>query len=428
MEAGMFLFKALSNLSLVFMIVNFVFGFISRVPLWHLLLFIGANLLSFFVYYATKRGLRKVYFAPLITVSLAITLLPLVFLPLNNNVYANIAYVVVNDTFAIYVGWSGIKLKKDYGLMADIFVKGLGVVVIIMLLMLIQGNTNLIGVNYTFYILIFLFSSIYLLRTLRHLQYNNDERELRKFNLSYALFILIGAFILGSAVVRGFLGHLLWRIYDVLVWIFVYLLSWLALPIGYLIKLLADGLHVFGLKGLQTSIEISGTPLENLTQNAAGVAPDFLEKLRGILRVPVKILIVVLLLFSLFKLLRRLNDWGRETEEYSESRESILSLGERTSRFPKISGLFVPRNGGEAIRHYYKQFLHFSLKKEINIEQSDTTLEINKKGERHFDKDVLETMRTIYIQVRYGGETCGEETVRNFRSLLKRLVQGSRAK
>lgn len=426
MEAGLFLFKALSNLSLVFMICNFIFGIISKVPSWHLLLFLGANLLSLVVYYTKKRGLRKFPFLLLSLVPPALALLSLVFVPLKDIVYSYVAYALINYTLAIYVGWSGIKPKRDYGLVAETFGKGFGLVVIIIFLMLLQDNTNLMGTNFGFYILIFLLSSIYLLRTLRYLQYNDDERELRKINLSYSLFVLIAAFVLGSAAVRGFLGYLLGRVYVGLVWFMVYLLFWLALPVIYLIKLLAHGLNVPAWKGLQTFSGVHG-PL-NQVKSAGGANPVLFRELQSVLRVPIKILLILLLFYGLLKLLQRFNDFGRETEEYRESRESIWSLGERTSLLPKISGIFQSRNGVETIRHYYQRFLRLSLKREINILHSDTTLEINKKGEQHFDKDVLEVIRSIYIQVRYGGKPCGEETVQKFRDLLKRLVQGSRAK
>ncbi|WP_261487155.1 hypothetical protein [Acididesulfobacillus acetoxydans] len=131
---------------------------------------------------------------------------------------------------------------------------------------------------------------------------------------------------------------------------------------------------------------------------------------------------------GLFRLLRRFHDVGRESEGYRESRESLRPLRERTSRFPRKFGLFAGRNRAETIRHYYERFLSLSLKRNISLLHSDTTSEIEKKGEEHFDKGVLKDMRAIYIRVRYGEEACGEDRVREFAGLLKRLAQGSRAK
>ena len=412
MEMGMFILKALSNLSLVFIMVNFVFGMISGVPPWHLLLFLGEIILSFFVYYLKKQKHRKMYL-----VLFLLAAVPLPFLPL-----ADIPYVLFNSIFAIYVGLSGIKLKTDYWLMTEIFGKGLVIVVVLTLLLLVLGNSNDISKNYTFYIFIFLVSSVYLMRTLRHLIYNDNELELRKINLSYSLATLITAFILGSSAVRGFLGYVLESSYNAIVGITVYLLSWLVLPLVYLLMWFAQGLKAVGRQGLPPLTGLAGSPLKPLAQSADRL--DILLMLQRALRVPINILLILLLFYGLLKLLRQLNDSGQEKEECRETREFILSSGQKTSLFPKISGIFASRNGIGAIRHYYKQFLSLSLKREINILHSDTTLEIEKKGEPHFDKDILETMRTIYLQVRYGSEPCGEETVNKFRRLFKRLVQG----
>jgi hypothetical protein len=270
----------------------------------------------------------------------------------------------------------------------DIFGKGFAAVVFITLSFLVLGKASSIARYYSSYILIFLISSVYLLQSLRHLMYNDDERELRKFNLSYSLVTILAAFILGSATVRGFLGYILKGAYDGFVWIIVYLISWLLVPLGYLIELLVQGFKAIGLKRqLQPLLEMMGDP-EPTPQSAAGNKLDFLLPLKDVLQVSFNILIIFLLFYGLFKLLRRHYDSGQETEEYRESRESILSLGKKI-RFPKISRIFAPRNGVEAIRHYYKKFLLIALKREINILRSDTTSEIKKKGETHFETEVL---------------------------------------
>ncbi|MDQ7096352.1 hypothetical protein REC12_22410 [Desulfosporosinus sp. PR] len=413
MKTGLFFLKALNNLALVFIIVNFIFGLIGGLPAWHWLLFWAEILLCLSAYGLKSQLQRKAY--PLLFLLAAA---PLPFIPLSY-----IPYVVINSGAALYVGISGIRIKTDYWFMTEIFTKGLIIVVSLILLLLMMGNAKTINDNYTSYILIFLVTAVYLLRTLRHLLYNDDERELKKINLSYSFLILILSFILGSATVRGYLYYILSGAYDALVRAIVYLLSWLILPFAYLLGWLVRALHALGWKGPRTLPENLGASLPPAFSNSAENYPNILLKLQHLLHIPVNILIILLLVYSLFKLLRRLKDSGQTSEEYTESRESTLSLSEKTFRFPRMPKIFTSKTGAEAVRHYYRQFLYLSLKREINILHSDTTWEIQEKGKTCFPQDVLEAMRTIYLQVRYDGKPCAEETVGAFRTLFNSLSE-----
>lgn len=418
MEAGFFILKALSNLSLTFLSINLVFGLIGLVPPWHLLLFLGSNLISLSIYYI-KQGKPGNSALVLSFVAIVLASLPLFFLSLTG-----IVYVLINYAPVIYIGWSGIELKRDYWLMTDIFTKGLIFIVLMVVILLVIGHSILSVNNFLYYILIFLVSSVNLLRTLRHLLYNNDQQEIVKINLRYSLAIISIASILGIPAARGLLWNSLGKTYDLLVWILSELLSWLSVPITYILNLLVRALRSLGWKGQPQHNAISGAPLSNPIQSSGALGSDFFEKLHRFLQVSVKILIIVALLYGLFKLLRRFNDSGQEAEEYRESRELLFSLGERRPNLPNISDIFTRRNGAEAVRHYYRKFLHICQERGIKILPSDTTSEINRKGEEHFDKDVLKAMRRIYIQVRYGKEACRKEKVEYFRDLFKRLDQG----
>ena len=418
MKPGLFFLKALNNLSLVFIIVNFSFGLIGCLPPWHWLLFPAEIFFSLCVYFLKNKRPGKACYLLLVPALAPLPFLPLTFIP----------YVAVCIGAAFYVGTLGIKEKTDYWFMTGLFSKGLGIVAALTLFSWLRGGANLLNRDYTSYILIFLVTSVLLLRTLRHLLHGGGEADLRKINLIYSFIILISSFILGNAAVRSFPGSAFAKAYAAFVEAAVYLLSWLLLPLAYLINWLVHGLFVLGWKGPQAPPENVGTPLPPRLPDASGSYPDILQKLQRLLHIPVDILIIALLMFGLFKLLRRLNDSARTTEEYREEREITLPSGKNTPSRPRIRKLFPPRNGAERVRHYYRQFLSLALKRELNILHSDTTLEIQEKGKACFGQEDLEAMRAIYLQVRYDGKPCPEETANVFRTLFNRLPKNNKNK
>lgn len=77
---------------------------------------------------------------------------------------------------------------------------------------------------------------------------------------------------------------------------------------------------------------------------------------------------------------------------------SILEVKRRL----KAKNLFRPKDIREQIRYYYKKYLSKLDKKGIDIIVSDTSLDINIKAEKDMDKEVIDGLRDIYIEARYG--------------------------
>ncbi|NLY86063.1 MAG: hypothetical protein GX077_06905, partial [Tissierellia bacterium] len=78
-----------------------------------------------------------------------------------------------------------------------------------------------------------------------------------------------------------------------------------------------------------------------------------------------------------------------------------------------------PRGPKDQVRYYYRKYLN-KVRSVIEIEPSDTSLDVNNKA-TGFDRGVIEKIREIYINIRYGNKEAKAETVKEMEELYKKL-------
>ena len=168
-------------------------------------------------------------------------------------------------------------------------------------------------------------------------------------------------------------------------------------------------------KSPQTDEEIADI-FKRMLENDSGL-PIWLTKLLSIVS---KLLIIILIIYLIKRVLKKYVLYNKKEEKaYIEEREYIDIKDEKAKK-ERIS-IFEPRDIGEKIRYYYKKYLIKIQKKGINIENSDTSLDINMKAEGDFDKKGIKELRDIYIETRYGEKEANETMAEDVKRLYKKI-------
>lgn len=161
--------------------------------------------------------------------------------------------------------------------------------------------------------------------------------------------------------------------------------------------------------------KINSTELKSASYEMDGVQTSDGEfwKMQGVIKaayiIPA-IIILVLLLYCLFRVLY----WKRkkkhsdfvETREHIDIRENIVNKTNKKLYLKLKNG-----NYKDKIRYYYYRFLRDCIRKDVALNVSDTTYEINNKAKAIFNKQSLEQMRNIYLKAKYTEYEC---TVNDF--------------
>lgn len=124
------------------------------------------------------------------------------------------------------------------------------------------------------------------------------------------------------------------------------------------------------------------------------------------------IIIVVLLILFIRRIIRYFRTVKKHENEqllqkmYNENREFIRPSIKNTTAKRKIFG---SRDSRDIVRACYTKFMQLCKKWKIDIKSSDTTRQINDKYGQQYLSTASETLRGIYIRVRYGSETVDKE-------------------
>ena len=327
-------------------------------------------------------------------------------------------FIIITFIFALYI----IKnINTSYESSADEFSLGIKIIIIFFFISFISQTLDIFNTWSAAYIILYIISSVIILRTLRLIKYNQNNKFAVRLNVIYAVIISSISSLICFKNIRDDIIKILIKLYDTIIDVFIYIFSWLFYAIGYLLTILFNLLWKL-IKRVKLNPEngsINITKLPKYPDRKSLIESFFSIKLVNDF---IKILVIFIISYILIKLFLRKTDKRENNMDYTESREFIKNtINPDASIIKKLHEYLNLRSCSEYIRYYYRKFLKMCLNKKINIKNSDTTKEINKKSVLIFDNNSLRNIRDIYIYVRYGEFEADKDTLKKFKQYLNNL-------
>ncbi|QCX32794.1 hypothetical protein FDN13_03210 [Caloramator sp. E03] len=311
----------------------------------------------------------------------------------------------------------------NYSLSIEQFTKEMYVVLAVIIIGLIAQKTAYLNKVSGPYIILFLISSIVLLRTLRYINYNGYDKKIDRINLIYSTLIAALTFTLSLDNIRQKIILLLIKAYYTFIDILMFLFSWLFILIGYILAFIVDILKkIIDKKSFRDiNIQIPKIQIEDIKISGPQNMTNLISS-NPILNIILKSLIFILLIYLIAKIFKRQYYLNEATEFYTEKKEYIKeNKNNLFSSFKKYISNKKPKNYNELIRFYYLKFIKKSMLNRIEIKNSDTTFEINKKCEKIYDSKLLNDIRSIYIKIRYEDIKADKKMFKDFYEHYKKL-------
>lgn len=405
------LIEIINFFSLVFSILNFILIFLGFFKN-NSFLFIWITFFTFILYKGKNKN-KKYMFLLLIP-----AFIPYLFLNSINHILFLSAIIFCSYFFVLKI-----IDNINYSTASEQFTKTLFLLSAIIFIGLLSGKIHKLNIVCVPYIFIFLLSSIILLRTLRYIELNSISKNINEINLIYSIVISVFSFILSLDYLRKGFYSILLKAYFIITELFMHLFYWILLFIGYilsfLIILLRKLLSRMPLNDVKIQMPI--TPIENIKTKDYKSIASFINS-NIVLNFLFKGLVFIIILYIIIKIFKRYNINNKECEIYTEKKEYIKN--EKNNPLGKLKSNILfkkPKDYSEQIRFYYLKFIRKSIKNKIEIKSSDTTFEINQKSSKIFSIDILNSLRDIYIMVRYGNFKPDKNTLKNFIETYKKL-------
>lgn len=390
--------KAVSNLSFIFLIVNFFLCLTGYAPV-NEYIFIWMIIFSINLYFEKYPG---TYYKILLAV---ILMLPVIFIISNNEKI--IVIIIFSVMFYLY---KRNKNKLSYGDTAEEFKKSFFVILGIVIISGINFssiNINKFIIPYTIFYLIF---TVLLLRYLRNYEYNAVNEKLNKINTVYSIIVMVTAVISALESVRHSILSIILFIYRSIMSVFIYIFSMIFLLIYNLFK----NIHLKGINPDIFKVDIKKSKLADADYGGKDFALSN-PLLYKIIIILINIILIMLVIYIIIRILDKKSKAVKISEKCEETKEFIFS--EKHSK--KIKDRFVFGDYPSQIKYYYRKLMKDMISKGINLNKSDTTMDIHLKSEQVFNNSRLWKIREIYIKTRYGNKTCTKDDVKEFRNLYK---------
>lgn len=401
---SIYLIKSFNLIGLLFIPLNYifgVFGYHNKNGLIYLWLCIIGFILNHFY-----RQKSKILF-------LAIVIL---FLPLlTAKSIDQLIYLAIYCITAILVILKGMSVIR-YDIESDIFKRGLYLCLGTFILSLALGSNSVFISLSSYYVIIYLVSSVILLRNLRFLEYNRDSREGRRINNRNSIIIVLFSGLLSISNITVILIGIIKNAYFYIADLFMHMFAWVFLSIGYLISAAINVLMAI-IKKLGSNTQKLEPILQDSNINPPQVKEGevLIDRLlnNAAFQVAVRAFVIILTVYIILRLFRGLTKRESENEEYSEEKEFIINSksGDNSSR-NRFLDFMKPRSNEQKVRQYYQKYIKRCLDKDIEINEMDTTEEIRNKSQKKFEKTIINNIRNIYIKIRYGEKEASKETVK----------------
>ncbi len=407
-----YLIKTLNLIALIFIPLNYVYavlGYNNRSGLIYLWLCI----VGFFINHYNKKKSKLIVMLILI----------LFFILITSGSIEELIYLAVYCIMTILVIFRGMSVIK-YDAELDIFRKGIYICIVTFIVSFILGGIQLFSIYSAYYVIIYLVTSILVLRNLRFIEYNKDSREGKRINNRYSMLIVVFSFILSISYVREVVIKIIKNSYLYITELFMYLFSWLFLGVGYLVSIAFNAIMAlikkFGIntQGLE-SISLANKIKSPITEEGEVLIDKLLNS--QIFTIIIKAFVILLVAYIIMRLFKGVFNNESVQEEYWEEKEFILGSEEQGKYHRKRLFEFLkPKNSNEQIRLYYQKYLRTCIDRGIEITERDTTEEISNKSRIKFDIKLIDGIRNVYIKVRYGEKESTKEMVREMEEYVKK--------
>lgn len=350
-------------------------------------------------------------------------ILILFFILITSGSIEELIYLAVYCIMTILVIFRGMSVIK-YDAELDIFRKGIYICIVTFIVSFILGGIQLFSIYSAYYVIIYLVTSILVLRNLRFIEYNKDSREGKRINNRYSMLIVVFSFILSISYVREVVIKIIKNSYLYITELFMYLFSWLFLGVGYLVSIAFNAIMAlikkFGIntQGLE-SISLANKIKSPITEEGEVLIDKLLNS--QIFTIIIKAFVILLVAYIIMRLFKGVFNNESVQEEYWEEKEFILGSEEQGKYHRKRLFEFLkPKNSNEQIRLYYQKYLRTCIDRGIEITERDTTEEISNKSRIKFDIKLIDGIRNVYIKVRYGEKESTKEMVREMEEYVKK--------
>lgn len=407
--------RIVARLSLMFAILNFIFTAISNIMTGSLA-FIWFCSVTFICSILVHKN-RKLFIS-----GIAAEFVPLIFAK-NGPMFFMYASAAAYCIFYIFKDSKEI----NYGDFYEEFRRSLIFFGLILLLALV--DIRAFNASPAFYILLYLIDSVMLMRLLRNMEFNKDNKYIMKQNIKYCTVFITAAFLLSLDIVREYsvkflglictgLGYVAFVVAIVIGSVFYifylgafYLLRWLA--------------GTGGKKSYKTAQESNSSDFNDILKNIKG--KTFIENLiqNKLVIDSLAVILAVITIVVFIKLFRKKTRSHYFGGDFIEEKEYITDEKPGNSKLNNIWLRLKPKNYAELIRYNYYKFLIFCEKLKIDINKGDTTFDVNKKAYGILDNPVLDSFRNIYIKARYSDKkivkTEAEMSAEYYRKLKRQI-------
>lgn len=407
--------KLINRISIVFAILQFIFGLGGSERVSGIF-YIWVCIISFGIsYFIEKKQVLSIILSVLMFI-------PLIFVKSTDGIIFEAAIIL----FCIYICVRNV-LNSDYELEIDAFKKGLLLFFMMLLASIVTISVHILESYSAQYILIYLVSSVVIMRTMRLLKYSSDNIEGERVNKRYTICMIAFSAIMCIEAVKKTIIKGISFACNIIIKLIGYVLYWLIIGVGYAVEFIVNKLN----KLLKISLnDIDDNLFKNLleknrTQNKKeGYLAEYIFN-SPVLKIILRIALVLLILYFVLKLIKGMAIKREEENGYVEDKEFIKREKKGYGGLiKKISMSIRPKNPGEYIRYYYQRFMNLCIKKGVFITNKDTTREINDKSKVEFDEGSLEDIRGIYIKTRYSKDDASKEMMENFKKNYRNIKKG----
>lgn len=395
---GILIMEIISVISFMFSILLILFNKINISEIY--IIFLYFTVITFIyslLYKKSKLSMLILLFLPI----------PLVYFKSNNAVYLIVVSSFILLIYGVkYLGKGdsynfSLKLKGSYFLY-----------VIIVIIGIMNLKFRFVIYKSIPFIILHLASMILLIRSLRNIE--NGLSTMKNKKQSYAYFLVVVIFsVLGSLpLLRTTLLNIFRKSYG--------FLTNIILRLGYFVVTFIANIFFgfFGLfiknEGYKENIDIL---LENIAQsNPSTFEEEYVNTARNIspiLNIFLGIMVISLLVYIIIKIIKIKGERKIEGLEYTEKREFIKVKKHKSK---KIKDLYIYKNNREKVRHHYKKYLKSLKKQQININRSDTSLDILNKAENNKINDKY--IRDLYIKSRYSNKDIDSKDIESIKKYL----------
>lgn len=395
---GIILLEIISIVSFIYSLLLMFFSFASINEVF--IVFVWTIVVSYIFAFNHKKS--KIY-----QTIILLLLAPLAFY---NSMVA--IYFLVISSILIYVYLTRSLMKGSYNEFADklkktyIMYGGVGIFALIS-----KGFHSFINFSIPF-IIIYLMTTIILVRSIRHLESGMDMNKIRKVNARYLSAISAISFIVTLDKLRNFIFFIIKKMYLFIIDIIMKLLYY---PVTIIANIINKIIEYLMRKAMENGA------LEQLLGEMFKNEPPPMEEIYEIYysstRTVMEIILIIFIIYMIYRLIIKVGDRSYKGVEYTEEREYIKESKGKKKRFSREK---YPNELREQIRFFYRRYLEKLDKKKVQILKSDTSLDVNHKAREIFEEGI-EKIRKIYIDSRYGDKDVDKKIVDEMKDLYKKL-------